>query len=81
MSPPPMTTAMFPALITRERQNAARIRARGVELEAEARVGAALVLTGASAYTDSVFTAGPFIRETGSTDDSTFFRASLSYRF
>ena len=29
----------------------------------------------------SVFTAGPFIRETGSTDDSTFFRASVSYRF
>jgi hypothetical protein len=29
----------------------------------------------------SIFTAGPFIRETGSTDDSTFIRASVSYRF
>jgi hypothetical protein len=29
----------------------------------------------------SAFTAGPFIRETGSTDDSTFLRASVSYRF
>jgi hypothetical protein len=29
----------------------------------------------------SAFTAGPFIRETGNTDDSTFVRASISYRF
>jgi hypothetical protein len=29
----------------------------------------------------SAFTAGPFIRETGNTDDSTFLRASISYRF
>ncbi|MGE0864361.1 MAG: alginate export family protein [Vicinamibacterales bacterium] len=29
----------------------------------------------------SVFTAGPFVRETGDTDDSTLFRASITYRF
>ena len=45
--------------IVRQRQNAARIRARGAELELEARVSTVLVVTGASAYTDSVFTAGP----------------------
>ena len=45
--------------IVRQRQNAARIRARGAELELEVRVAAGLVLTGASAYIDSVFTAGP----------------------
>jgi outer membrane receptor protein involved in Fe transport len=48
--------------IVRQRQNAARIRARGVELELEARVSDAMVLTAASAYTDSIFTEGPLDR-------------------
>jgi outer membrane receptor protein involved in Fe transport len=46
-------------LIVRERQNAARIRAAGVELEAEVRLAPALVLTAASALVDSIFTRGP----------------------
>ncbi len=55
-----VTLSSSGGVITRERQNAARIRARGVELEPEARVGAALVFYGRlEAYTDSVFTAGP----------------------
>jgi outer membrane receptor protein involved in Fe transport len=46
-------------LIVRERQNAARIRAAGVELEAEVRLAPTLVLTAASSLVDSVFTRGP----------------------
>lgn len=46
-------------LILRQRQNAARIRAAGAEIELEARVSRALVLTAASSMVDSVFTRGP----------------------
>jgi outer membrane receptor protein involved in Fe transport len=46
-------------VILRERQNAARIRAAGTEIEAEVRVSPGLTITGASSYTDSVFTEGP----------------------
>ena len=46
-------------LIVRERQNAARIRAAGTELEAEVRLSPHLRVTMASAYTDSIFTEGP----------------------
>jgi outer membrane receptor protein involved in Fe transport len=47
------------ALIVRERQNAARIRAAGAEFEVEARLGPAVRLTAASSYVDSTFTEGP----------------------
>jgi outer membrane receptor protein involved in Fe transport len=46
-------------VILRERRNAARIRAAGAELESELRLSPTLTLTGASSYTDSVFTDGP----------------------
>ena len=46
-------------VIVRERQNAARIRAAGTELEAEVRLSPRLRLTGASSFTDSIFTEGP----------------------
>ena len=46
-------------VILRERQNAARIRAAGTEVEVEVRVSPRLRLTGSSAYTDSIFTEGP----------------------
>ena len=45
--------------ILRERRNAATIRAAGSEIEAELRVSPRLTLTGATSYTDSIFTAGP----------------------
>jgi outer membrane receptor protein involved in Fe transport len=47
--------------IVRQRQNAARIRAAGAELEVEVRPFSALVLTGSSSFTDSVFAAGPLV--------------------
>lgn len=46
-------------LIVRQRQNAARIRAAGVEFEVEARIAPALTLTAAASYVDSSFTRGP----------------------
>jgi outer membrane receptor protein involved in Fe transport len=54
-----VTLAQTDSLILRERQNAARIRAAGTEIEADIRVTPGLTLTGASSYTDSVFTEGP----------------------
>jgi outer membrane receptor protein involved in Fe transport len=45
--------------IIRERQNAARIHAAGVELEGEFRIAAGAALTAATSYTDSSFAAGP----------------------
>jgi outer membrane receptor protein involved in Fe transport len=54
-----VTLSAAAGTIVRQRQNAARIRAAGVELEAEVRLSSSLVLTGASSFTDSVFTAGP----------------------
>jgi outer membrane receptor protein involved in Fe transport len=47
------------ALIVRQRQNAARIRAAGAEFEVEARLRPSLMLTAASSYVDSSFTRGP----------------------
>ena len=46
-------------VIIRQRQNAARIRAAGAELEVEARLSPLFTLTGASSFTDSTFTRGP----------------------
>jgi outer membrane receptor protein involved in Fe transport len=46
-------------LIVRQRQNAARIRAAGAELEFDVRVARALTVTGASSLVDSAFTRGP----------------------
>ena len=54
-----VTLGTIAGVITRERQNAARIRARGAELELESRVSEALTLTASSAYTDSTFVEGP----------------------
>lgn len=46
-------------LIVRQRQNAARIRAAGAEIEVEARLAPSVVLTSSSSYVDSTFTRGP----------------------
>ncbi|HVL68172.1 MAG TPA: TonB-dependent receptor, partial [Vicinamibacterales bacterium] len=46
-------------VIRRQRQNAARIRAAGTELELEARAGRALTVFVSSSLTDSRFVAGP----------------------
>ena len=45
--------------IVRQRRNAARIAARGLELEAELRATRSVVLTGSTAFIDSTFAAGP----------------------
>jgi outer membrane receptor protein involved in Fe transport len=54
-----VTLGSGPELILRQRQNAGRVRAAGIELEADARVSAILSLTAAAAYIDSTFTEGP----------------------
>ena len=54
-----VTLSSSGGVITRERQNAARIEAKGMELELEARVSPMLTLTVASAYQDSTFVEGP----------------------
>jgi outer membrane receptor protein involved in Fe transport len=54
-----VTLSSSGASIVRQRQNAARIRAAGAELEVEVRTWRSLVLTGSSSFTDSVFAAGP----------------------
>jgi outer membrane receptor protein involved in Fe transport len=56
-----VTLSSSGGVITRERQNAARIRARGAELELESRVGEALTLMTSTAYTDSTFVEGPLV--------------------
>ncbi|HSC29684.1 MAG TPA: TonB-dependent receptor, partial [Vicinamibacterales bacterium] len=53
-----VTLESTPALILRERQNAGRIRATGVEIEADTRIGPMLGVSAALAYTNSVFTEG-----------------------
>jgi outer membrane receptor protein involved in Fe transport len=53
-----VTQQSSPTAIVRQRQNAGRIRAAGVELEADIRVARYLALTGAAAFIDSVFTEG-----------------------
>jgi outer membrane receptor protein involved in Fe transport len=45
--------------ILRQRQNAARIRAAGIEIEVDARLTRTFTLTASSSFTDSVFVAGP----------------------
>ncbi len=45
--------------IIRERQNAARIHAGGLEFEGEFRFAPGAALTAATSYTDSSFAAGP----------------------
>ncbi len=52
-----VTLHVTPALITRERRNADRIRAAGVEVEVDLRSGAAIRLTGLAAFTWSRFLA------------------------
>ena len=53
-----VTLGSGPEGILRQRQNVGRIRAAGIELEADARVSAFLSLTAAAAYIDSTFTEG-----------------------
>jgi outer membrane receptor protein involved in Fe transport len=50
-----ITIATTPALITRERQNADKVRAAGVELEADYRPVPSVTITGLAAFTSSVF--------------------------
>jgi len=52
-----VTMTVTPALIIRERQNAGRVGATGVELEVDVRPHAALRLTGLAAFTRSRFLA------------------------
>ena len=53
-----VTLAASPALILRQRQNASRIRAAGLELEGDIRIGAHATVTAAVALIDSVFVEG-----------------------
>ena len=53
-----VTLESEPSLIVRQRQNAGRIRAAGIEVEADARVARAVSLTASAAWIDSVFTDG-----------------------
>ena len=53
-----VTLESGPAGIVRERQNAGRIRAAGVEVEADARLLDVVSISAAAAYIDSVFTEG-----------------------
>jgi outer membrane receptor protein involved in Fe transport len=50
-----VTRSVTPALIQRRRENAGRVRARGLELEAEWRAAAGLVLAGSASVIDSRF--------------------------
>ncbi len=54
-----VTLSSTPALITRRRQNVSRLRASGVEIEADVRPLRRLVLSGLLAFTDSRFGASP----------------------
>jgi outer membrane receptor protein involved in Fe transport len=59
-----VTLSATPRLITRQRQNLGRTRARGLELEAQARLGRRFLLAGGYALTDGYvasFPAGPEI--------------------
>ncbi len=53
-----VTLQSGPSLILRQRQNAASIRARGIDLEADVRLGPVLALTISSAFVDSSFRSG-----------------------
>jgi len=52
-----VTLTSAPAIV-RQRQNAGRIRARGLEIESDIRVGHGVALTAAAAFIDSTFTRG-----------------------
>ena len=53
-----VTLESSPTLIVRQRQNAGEIRAAGVELEGDVRVGRHRALTGSAAFLDSTFVEG-----------------------
>jgi outer membrane receptor protein involved in Fe transport len=53
-----VTLESTPTTILRQRQNAGRIRAAGIEFEADLRLKGYLSITGAAAFIDSVFTEG-----------------------
>lgn len=52
-----VTVAAAPALITRERRNAGRVRSQGLEVESSWRLGSRVTLRGAGTFTDSTFVA------------------------
>jgi outer membrane receptor protein involved in Fe transport len=54
-----VTVSVGEDLIVRQRQNAARIRVAGAEIELEARLTPSLTLTATSSLVDSIFTRGP----------------------
>jgi outer membrane receptor protein involved in Fe transport len=54
-----VTLSTTPALITRQRRNLGAIRSRGVELDAEARLGRRLVLSGGMAFLDARVVSAP----------------------
>jgi outer membrane receptor protein involved in Fe transport len=54
-----VTLSSTPTLITRQRQNLGAIRSRGVELDAEARLGSRLVLAASGVFLDSEVAAAP----------------------
>jgi outer membrane receptor protein involved in Fe transport len=54
-----VTLSSTPALITRQRQNVSRLRASGVEVEADVRPLKKLVLSGLAAFTHSRYGASP----------------------
>jgi outer membrane receptor protein involved in Fe transport len=54
-----VTVATAPGLVTRQRQNVARVRARGAEAEGELRPAARVVLSAGYAFTDSRVTSFP----------------------
>jgi outer membrane receptor protein involved in Fe transport len=58
-----VTLSSTPSLITRKRQNLGRARARGVELDAETRLGERWRLQGGYAFTDGVVSSFPPARE------------------
>jgi outer membrane receptor protein involved in Fe transport len=53
-----VTLQTSPALILRQRQNAASIRARGLDVEADVRLNQVVSLTASSAFIDSTFRSG-----------------------
>jgi outer membrane receptor protein involved in Fe transport len=54
-----VTLSVTPTLITRERRNLGRTRARGLELDAEVRLGDGFRLSGGYAFTDGVVSSFP----------------------
>lgn len=53
-----VTLSTSPSLILRQRRNAASIRSRGVDVEADVRLGRILHVTASTAYVDSTFRSG-----------------------